>query len=74
MENKGAYTAAAVTILVLLLAAVAYQNGWLSGLIPASWGKQSFVGAYGRTPGMEHCLAYNDATKKTIHFNRCNYV
>jgi hypothetical protein len=37
-------------------------------------GQSKFVGAFGRTPGMQHCLDYDTSTDKTYDFNRCTWV
>lgn len=36
--------------------------------------RANFVGAFGRTPEMQHCLNYDSAADKTYDFNRCTWV
>lgn len=36
--------------------------------------KAKFVGAYGRTPEMQHCLDFDDSSDRTTDFNRCTWV
>jgi hypothetical protein len=66
---------AIVIVLLLVLAAFAYEKGWLNGVLPTRWQKRKahFVGAYGRTPGMQGCLAL-DPTGRWPYFNRCIHV
>lgn len=74
MSNKALY-AAVVIVVIIVIAAVAYKKGWLNKFMPSSWQhKSGFVGAFGRTPGMEHCLAYDGPGKRAFHFNRCTWV
>jgi hypothetical protein len=74
MGNKGVLTAV-VIVLVIVLIAVAYRRGWLNRFLPASWREKAhFVGAYGRTPEMQGCLAFPDPSKRWTNFNRCTWV
>ncbi len=36
--------------------------------------RSKFVGAFGRTPAMQHCLDYDTSADKTYDFNRCTWV
>lgn len=36
--------------------------------------RSKFVGAFGRTPEMQHCLNYDSSADKTYDFNRCTWV
>jgi hypothetical protein len=72
---------AAVVIMILLVLAYAYEKCKL-GLnkhLPVKWQKtcptaSGFVGAYGRYPAMENCIAWGDSAKRWPDFNRCTYV
>jgi uncharacterized membrane protein YedE/YeeE len=72
MEKTCLILAAIAALTVALV--YAYEQGWLNQFLPASWQKQHFVGAYGRTLGMQNCLAFGDAGKRWPHFNRCTWV
>jgi len=64
---------AAVTVLILILI-FANEKKWLNPYLPSKWDKQGFVGAYGRTPGMQGCIAYGGPGGRYPFFNRCTYV
>lgn len=36
--------------------------------------RSNFVGAFGRTPEMRHCLDFDSSSDKTYDFNRCTWV
>lgn len=55
-------------------------DGWHLGgakipsALPAPPKKSGFVGAFGRTPEMQHCLNYDSPADKTYDFNRCTWA
>ncbi|MFA6165778.1 MAG: hypothetical protein WC700_04120 [Gemmatimonadaceae bacterium] len=74
MGNQTLYLAIAI-LAVIVLAAVAYYRGWLNKILPKSMEKKdNFVGAFGRTPEMQHCLAFSGPGKRWSYFNRCTWV
>ena len=72
MHQTGIYIAIAVALIIVLLA-VSYEKGWLDKILPASMKKNTFVGAYARTPRMQNCLAL-DPSHRGVHFNRCTWA
>jgi hypothetical protein len=76
MAPKNWYIILAVVVVLLIIAVAAYEKGWLNDILPASWKKHksTFVGAYGRTPGMQNCLAFSDPSQRQTYFNRCTWV
>jgi hypothetical protein len=64
----------AIIVVLIIVLAVAYQKKWLNKYLPATMQKQGFVGAYGRTPEMQHCLAYSGDATRAPYFNRCTWV
>jgi hypothetical protein len=79
MGNSGIYIAI-VIVVIIALAIFAYEKGWLNSILPAKWQKQTatqkagFVGAYGRTPEMQNCLAFPGPLQRWTNFNRCIWV
>lgn len=73
METGKLYAIVIALVLVLIGAYAMYQKKWLNKVLPQSMQKQGFVGAYGRTPAMQGCLAYAPGASWP-HFNRCAYV
>ena len=67
-------TVIAVLIVLAIVLVFTYQYEWLNKFLPASWQKQTFVGAYGRTPGMQNCLAFGNDGQRWPFFNRCTYA
>lgn len=77
-----------VLIVLIIILAVSYEQGRLDTYLPQSWVKgtpsngtagasgatDSFVGAYGRSPGMQQCLAFSDPGSRKPYFNRCTWV
>ncbi len=74
MSSKNLYITIAVIVVLLLILIFAYEKGWLNKFLPTSWQKSGFVGAYGRTPGMQNCLAYPGPNQRWSNFNRCTWV
>ena len=71
----------AAAMALLLLAAYGYSRCrfGINKLLPARWQKtcpaaNGFVGAYGRTPGMQNCLASTSQDDHAPYFNRCTWV
>jgi len=73
MTPRG-YIYLAVAVLLVILLIVAYEKKWLNKFLPASARKQGFVGAYGRAPAMQNCLAFSSGDTKWPYFNRCTWV
>jgi len=73
-------------VLAVVVLAVAYEKGELNPWLPTSWQKSTqwlpiggqkstFVGAYGRYPAMQYCLAFDENHgKRQSHFNRCGWA
>jgi hypothetical protein len=75
MWSKKTTLALVIILAIIVIAVVAYQKGWLNRFLPSKWGhKSGFVGAYGRTPEMQGCLAFPGALKRWSNFNRCTWV
>ena len=74
MESKNIYISIAVIVVLILVLIFAYEKKWLNKILPSKWDKQGFVGAFGRTPGMQHCLAFGGQDKRGPYFNRCTWV
>ena len=72
MHQNCIYLALVVALIVVLLA-VAYEKGWLDGILPSSMKKNTFVGAYARSPRMQNCLAL-DPSHRGVYFNRCTWA
>jgi hypothetical protein len=75
MEGDTKIALALVCVLAIALAVWAYHKGWfvLSEKNAPPAAGEKFVGAYGRTPGMQNCLATRDDGKWS-YFNRCMWV
>lgn len=79
---KSTYVIAAVVIVLLIVIAYAYEKCkfGLNKHLPTKWQKtcpppaNGFVGAFGRSPGMEGCHAWDDANKRWSSFNRCTWA
>jgi hypothetical protein len=69
MEGDSKIALAFVCVLAIALIAWGYYKGWFK----MDDGKSQFVGAYGRTPGMQNCLATR-GDGKWSYFNRCMWV
>jgi hypothetical protein len=69
MKGSEELCLAAICVVIICLAAWAYHEGWFT---PAP-NKNHFVGAYGRTPGMQNCIA-TGPDGKSSYFNRCTWV
>lgn len=73
---------AAVVVVLLLVIAYAYEKCkfGLNKHLPAKWQKtcpppaNGFVGAFGRSPGMEHCHAWDSDHTRRSSFNQCTWV
>lgn len=75
-SSQAKIIAAAIVVTLLLVLVYAYEQCkfGLNSHLPASWQKtcppapaEKFVGAYGRSSGMQTCLMDNG-------WNRCTYV
>jgi hypothetical protein len=78
MATDSALRVAVVIAVIVALAAVAYEKGWLDRVLPLRWqkisaSKSTYVGAYGRTPAMQQCYAFADGQGMPF-FNRCSYM
>lgn len=66
---------ATAAVVVLLLAVVVLQHRQMERMFRHVAGKRprdGFVGAFGRSPAMQHCLVYADPNKtRSASFNRC---
>jgi hypothetical protein len=74
MLSRSACLSLAALALLAILLIVAYEKKWLNKFLPTNWRKQGFVGAYGRTPEMQNCLAFSKDDGKWPYFNRCTWV
>jgi len=74
MKSKSIYSTIAVIVVLIIVIALSYERKWLNRILPPKWQKQGFVGAFGRTPGMQNCLAFSGDAKRWSHFNRCTYA
>lgn len=63
-----------VLVLLAIVLIVLYEKKMLNTILPADLRKQGFVGAFGRTPEMQNCLAFSKADGKWPYFNRCTWV
>ena len=70
------YVILAVVVVLVILLIFAYEKGWLNKILPQKWQKHKtgFVGAFGRTPGMQNCLAYAGPHRHATTFNRCTHA
>jgi len=73
------YFAAAAVALVAFVAYAYYKCKFgLNSLLPATWqrtcAQDGFVGAFGRSTGMQHCLASCGQDEHDPPFNRCSYM
>ncbi len=74
MQKRVAYLIATLVVLTIVII-VAYKRGWLNRILPTAWQEKSnFVGAYGRTPEMQGCLAFDTDGEYMFHFNRCTWA
>lgn len=73
MHNQKIYIAL-IVVAIIALAGYAYYRGWLNKVLPKSLKRDHFVGAFGRTPEMQHCLAFSGPGKRWSYFNRCTWV
>jgi hypothetical protein len=64
----------AVILVVLVIVYALYRVGVHYGLLCPHSRKSGFVGAYGRAPGMQYCLAYDTKLGRMSDFNRCMWV
>lgn len=78
---KNSQIVALLVVIVIVLIGAAYWtchlDKWLPvGMQKCAGGKAGFVGAYGRTPEMQNCLAYAGpgGKKHWSYFNRCMWV
>jgi hypothetical protein len=61
-----------VIVLALVVFAAVVMGAYF--LYQYEYPKATFVGAFARTPAMQHCLAYPGLARRGPYFNRCAWV
>ena len=79
MKTKAKALLLATLVVVLVITIALYETCKLNAHLPASIAKKNcpsssgFVGALGRTPEMQHCIAYSGPFRRAPYFNRCTW-
>jgi hypothetical protein len=82
MPKTSLVVAMVVVLIIGLAVLIAYKNcklGFINKHLPAKLRKTcpnagGFVGAFGRSPEMENCHAWNDSRGRWSNFNRCTWA